>query len=575
MRKYIIAAFVAGTALMSMSLFGANDIRHEVKRGETLYGISKSYGVPVDEIIRLNPSARDGVRSGQVLIIPDGESADTSDSDNSRQQAATAVRATVGTTHTIGRGESLYRIARENGVTVEDILRANPELDALNYSSGTVIVIPSPSQPESAATESNSRRKAPDFTVAAADVAVEEENIESLPEKAQDLAENLFVENDYAGNEPAEEVEAEATDEDEEQEIATYNIAVMLPLMLTDENPPRTAEMFTDFYKGLLLAADVLGDDSDINVNIRAYDSGVGLDSVTKFMADPEIRNAHVIIAPQDEKQFEYIVSNIGSDTTFILNLFATRSEAYATNRSVIQANIPRELMYARAIDAFMSENAGKTPVFLSRVGGTADKEDFANELKARLSDASVPYREIVYKSVLTDEDFSGLSDDEAYVFVPLASSRSEFFKIEPALREFKDASTRRSEVVVFGYPEWLTFRGELADKLGELDATVYSRFFENESSAECAGVKDKFKEAYGSQMLDVVPSQGMLGFDTGMFLLTTLPLCDADFHAYKEPYSGLQTSFSLDDSSTAGLVNSSLLLIQFRPGMPPYCKKI
>lgn len=561
MRKYIIAAFVAGTALMSMSLFGANDIRHEVKRGETLYGISKAYGVPVDELIRLNPSARDGVRSGQVLIIPDGESSETNGSGESRSRASQAVRATAGTTHTIAKGESLYRIARENGVTVEDILRANPDLDALNYSSGTVIIIPSSSQAAAesvAAAEPARPEPAPDYTVPAFETAAEE----VVPE--EDAFEDIAYE-DVAGGTATEEI----------AETATYNIAVMLPLMLTDENPPRTADMFTDFYKGMLLAADVFSEDSDVRFNIRAYDSGSGLDSVTKFMADPEIRNAHVIVAPQDEKQFEYIVSNIGSDTTFILNLFATRSEEYASNRSVIQANIPRESMYAKAIDAFMAENAGRTPVFLSRVGGTADKEDFANELKARLSDASVPYREIVYKSVLTDEDLSGLSDDAAYVFVPLASSRSEFFKIEPALREFKEASLRRPDVVVFGYPEWLTFRGELAEKLGELDATVYSRFFENESSDDCASVKDRFKATYGSPMLDVVPSQGLLGFDTGMFLLTSLPLCDGDFHAYKEPYDGLQTSFSLDDSSTAGLVNTSLLLIRFRPGMPPYCTKI
>ncbi len=560
MKKYIIATFIAGVALTSMSVFGAPDTRHEVKRGETLYGISKAYGVPVDEIIRLNPSARDGVRSGQILIIPDDESDGTPEYRDGETAAPSAVRATVGTTHTIAKGESLYRIARENGVTVEDILRANPELDALNYSSGTVIVIPSPSQ--SAETESSSPKSEVSMPQpssvaeqAETDVAVEEDAA-YLPE------ETVVVPEEEIYN--ADEISAEKT----------YNVAVMLPFMLTEENPPRTAEMFTDFYKGFLLAADALGD-SDTRFNIRAYDSGIGLDSVAKFMDDLEIRNANVIIAPQDEKQFEYIVSNIDSDTTFILNLFTTRSDAYATNRSVIQANLPRESMYSRAIDAFFAENVGRTPVFLSRVGGTADKEDFVNELKTRLSNASVQYREIIYKSVLTDEDLSTLSPDSAYVFVPLASSRSEFFKIEPSLKEFKDASSRRSDVVVFGYPEWLTFRGELAEKLGDLDVMVYSRFFEDESADEYVGVAEKFKEVYGTPMLDVVPSQGLLGYDTGMFLLRTLPLCGGDFHAYKEYHPGLQTSFLLDDSSTRGLVNTSLLLIRFRSGMPPYSQKI
>ncbi len=120
-----------------------------------------------------------------------------------------------------------------------------------------------------------------------------------------------------------------------------------------------------------------------------------------------------------------------------------------------------------------------------------------------------------------------------------------------------------------------LSFPGELAQKLGYHDFMVYSRFFEDESADEYVGVAEKFKEVYGTPMLDVVPSQGLLGYDTGMFLLRTLPLCGGDFHAYKEYHPGLQTSFLLDDSSTRGLVNTSLLLIRFRSGMPPYSQKI
>lgn len=43
---------------------------HTVKQGETLYGISRQYGVTVDEITSLNPGAANGIRVDQVLIIP-------------------------------------------------------------------------------------------------------------------------------------------------------------------------------------------------------------------------------------------------------------------------------------------------------------------------------------------------------------------------------------------------------------------------------------------------------------------------------------------------------------------------
>lgn len=50
-------------------------VTHTVAKGETLYGISHNYGVTTDELIALNPSAKSGVKAGQVLIISKGEQA--------------------------------------------------------------------------------------------------------------------------------------------------------------------------------------------------------------------------------------------------------------------------------------------------------------------------------------------------------------------------------------------------------------------------------------------------------------------------------------------------------------------
>ena len=43
---------------------------HTVKRGQTLYMISKAYGVDVNEIIRENPSVKEGIKADQKIRIP-------------------------------------------------------------------------------------------------------------------------------------------------------------------------------------------------------------------------------------------------------------------------------------------------------------------------------------------------------------------------------------------------------------------------------------------------------------------------------------------------------------------------
>lgn len=46
------------------------DIRHTVKRGETLYSISKQYDISVEDIQRKNPIVERGLKNGTELIIP-------------------------------------------------------------------------------------------------------------------------------------------------------------------------------------------------------------------------------------------------------------------------------------------------------------------------------------------------------------------------------------------------------------------------------------------------------------------------------------------------------------------------
>ena len=43
---------------------------HNVKRGQTLYMISKAYGVEVNDLIRENPQVREGLKADEKLRIP-------------------------------------------------------------------------------------------------------------------------------------------------------------------------------------------------------------------------------------------------------------------------------------------------------------------------------------------------------------------------------------------------------------------------------------------------------------------------------------------------------------------------
>jgi LysM repeat protein len=96
---------------------------HTVQAGETLYSISKKYGVRVDAIMYLNLLPSDAIQSGQRLIInPAITSADTKE-----PQSTPGV-------HVVRQGETLFQISKFYGLNTEDIRATN------NLSSDTVYI---------------------------------------------------------------------------------------------------------------------------------------------------------------------------------------------------------------------------------------------------------------------------------------------------------------------------------------------------------------------------------------------------------------------------------------------------
>ena len=48
----------------------SNYVKHQVQPKETLYGLSKRYGISIDEILKENPKVASGLEIGMVVFIP-------------------------------------------------------------------------------------------------------------------------------------------------------------------------------------------------------------------------------------------------------------------------------------------------------------------------------------------------------------------------------------------------------------------------------------------------------------------------------------------------------------------------
>lgn len=101
------------------------DITHKVEKGDTLYSISRKYQITVAELRTANNlSENDVIKVGQKLIIPDADIGTAAALSQTKSSAATAPSGKT-TTVTVQKGDTLYGIARKNGMSVADLMALN------------------------------------------------------------------------------------------------------------------------------------------------------------------------------------------------------------------------------------------------------------------------------------------------------------------------------------------------------------------------------------------------------------------------------------------------------------------
>jgi len=141
----VLLFYVSGDARM----LTADDLIHVVGKGETIYSISRFYRVTTDDLMKANkitdPSK---LQTGKKLIIPSSAFSDIPDTTgtsvplpntNSVQQVSSA---TDVTDYRVVKGDTLYSIARTNGITLQALMDLNKFSSSHVIKAGDVIKVP-------------------------------------------------------------------------------------------------------------------------------------------------------------------------------------------------------------------------------------------------------------------------------------------------------------------------------------------------------------------------------------------------------------------------------------------------
>lgn len=111
---------------------------HTVSAGETKFGLSRRYGVSVDELERQNPHIITMLQTGHKLVIRGGK-------DNYPQQSRQTTQNITysgSTTHFVEPRETLWGISRKYGLTVDELENANRSVLDGVLKAGQTLTIP-------------------------------------------------------------------------------------------------------------------------------------------------------------------------------------------------------------------------------------------------------------------------------------------------------------------------------------------------------------------------------------------------------------------------------------------------
>lgn len=115
MRKLLFTGII--TFAFGITAFAQS--KHTVLKGETLYSISKKYKVTPEDIIKLNPEVKDGVKENSEILIP-------STSKNVSTNSVAYKPVLNKFEYVVQPGETLYSISRKLNTSVDELLKNNP-----------------------------------------------------------------------------------------------------------------------------------------------------------------------------------------------------------------------------------------------------------------------------------------------------------------------------------------------------------------------------------------------------------------------------------------------------------------
>jgi len=522
------------TFVMAVMMFAqsATTQKHEVQSGETLYSIARQYNITVASLLQINPGLdADHIMAGQSINVPAGAQRTVSTQPQTIQQQvlqqvrqqvqtqqgvdvpSTPNRPRYKTLHEVKKKETLYSISREYGVTVDQLVDANPDLKKNKLKKGAVLNIP--------------------YTTA------ENEQYQAEQQRAAEEAAKPKV-----------------------TMYPTIKVAVILPFSKNEEKVSAESQKMINIYQGFLLAVDSLKQ-RGYNVEVFAYDEVSPATPVSTILLRSEMKDMQLIVGPIRQWNVKSVADFAHQNG--ITHVVPLSNELSLVNEhpTTFQVNSNSSLMYNQVYNRFSLIHKDHNIIFVS-MNDRGDNMSYIVDFKKDLDSKGIKYSAGTVSDLATVRDALKMGTNN--VIIPTSGSATAFENLCKKI----DGLELSSEYTVqfFGFPEWQTLAGKYDKQLGKYQCQFFTSFYSNSLSSRTQQFNGRFRRWFNQDQYNSFPKYGELGYDIGAYFIKGLHDYGSAFYENLHNYSYVSMEFPMmfeKKNSWSGYQNRSVMIVTHR----------
>lgn len=536
----------------------AEPIRHTIKKGETVYSISRQYGIPVETIYALYPNSRYGIKAGEKMEFPQNDV-------NSSSKFLY---------YEIKSGDTLYSLAQKYHTSIEDILAANPGVSERNFRIGEKIRVPINTnvrrlhtelveEERIASIDSYKVKKKDTWATIAQKTGIDEATLREANDDVNSLQkdevinlpvmETVQVEKEVMTEDPRE-LSSEGIQEiydsihkvdSDLQELREIKVALLL------DEPSSKKDV--DFTRGMLMALEDLKD-APYEIAFKVIDGSGSTETVTRALDNFE---PHIIIGTAD-KSFPAFLANYGETNHIeVVNAFDVKNDLYEDNSSIVQILPPSSLFHEQAAEKIANDYMDCELIFV----GQEDSNDAVAEILRQIHPGGK--RKAISLAALADYNFA---DGKSYLIYAYPQKRDEVKAIIETVHAIKDDS--QADITIIGRPSWVTVSDSFRDNFNAAEVIVPARCWFDPETEEGKKFTDRYSDLFGGTPVKSFPNFAVSGYDIANYFIETTVANGGDYNKTTiNSKKGLQTDFNLRRvSNWGGFLNPVAYLLRFRP---------